>query len=137
MSIFKKAQSQDDMDIFAPFIRWGHILQHDSPPWQRKILSDDMIRKYSKYFDDDAWFWFYNTANPIIEIPKKNQDEIDEYYVSLPHQHERIRQRLELAKDKEKQKSKEKQKNKKNTMTPEISQNTSDLKDNMQGEQNS
>ena len=136
MSIFKKAQSQDDMDIFAPFIRWGDILSHDSPPWQqKKILSDDMIRKYSKYFDDDAWFEFYNTANPIIEIPKKNQDEIDEYYVSLPQRHERIRQRLELAK--EKQKSKEKQKNKKNTMTPEISQNTSDLKDNIQGEQNS
>ena len=131
MSIFKKAQSQDDMDIFAKYINWGSILGRDATGWNAKILSDDMIRKYSKYFDDEAWHQFYNTANPIIEIPKKFQDEIDKYYQKNPWEKPWRREEME------RQIEEKKQKNKKNTMTPEISQNTSDLKDNMQGEQNS
>jgi hypothetical protein len=131
MPIFKKAQSQDDMDIFAPYINWRDVLEEDVTSDNAKILSDDMIRKYSKYFDDEAWYNFYNTANPIIEIPKKFQYEIDEYYSRYPW--EKSRKRKEM----ERQIEEKKQKNKKNTMTPEISQNTSDLKDNMQGEQNS
>ena len=93
MSIFKKAEAQDDMDIFARYIDWGNVMGHYK---DGKIkLSEDIIRKYSKYFDSDAWLEFYDTGNENIEIPQNFQNDIDEHYEKYWYLKPSIRRKME------------------------------------------